>query len=119
MRAKFVAGVAGLCAIVVTLALISGYLFVPPSQAALHVQSHTASQAHASPTSHASPTASPHTYTGSSQEKLRDTFATLHYLHGPDGWTWNTGLSSHRLLAFYGNPLSDVMGPIGQYGDDQ
>jgi hypothetical protein len=119
MRAKFVAGVAGLCAIVVTLALISSHLLVPQSQAALHIQPHTASQASNSLTPHTSPTSSHHASSGSSQEKLRDMFSTLHYLHGPDGWTWNTGLSGHRLLAFYGNPLSDVMGPIGQYGDEQ
>ncbi|WP_220205693.1 hypothetical protein [Reticulibacter mediterranei] len=119
MRAKFVAGVAGLCAIVVTLALISGHLFVPPSQAALHIQPHTALQTANSLTPHTSPTASHHASSNSSQEKLRDMLSTLHYLHGPDGWAWNTSLSAHRLLAFYGNPLSDVMGPIGQYGDNQ
>jgi hypothetical protein len=38
-------------------------------------------------------------------------------LRGPDGWTWFTTFPAHRLVIFYGNPLSPVMGPIGQYGD--
>lgn len=43
----------------------------------------------------------------------------LRRLRGPNGWTWQTSLPDHRLVVFYGNPLSAVMGPIGQYGDDQ
>jgi hypothetical protein len=42
----------------------------------------------------------------------------LHQLHGPDGWTWFTSLPEHRLVIFYGNPLAAVMGPIGQYDDE-
>ncbi len=43
--------------------------------------------------------------------------ALRHRLLGPDGWTWLTGLPNSRIVAFYGNPLSSVMGPLGQYGD--
>lgn len=47
--------------------------------------------------------------------------ATLHAMsrsmQGPDGWTWRASLPDHRLVVFYGNPLSAVMGPIGQYSD--
>ena len=38
-------------------------------------------------------------------------------LMGPDGWAWLASLPNSRIVAFYGNPLSSVMGPIGQYGD--
>ena len=48
---------------------------------------------------------------------MQASLAQLHYLRGPDGWTWFTSLPSHRLVVFYGNPLSSVMGPIGQYSD--
>lgn len=43
--------------------------------------------------------------------------AVLHKMSGPDGWAWRTSIPEHRLVAFYGNPLSPVMGPIGQYSD--
>lgn len=43
----------------------------------------------------------------------------LRRLRGPNGWTWQTSLPDRRLVVFYGNPLSPVMGPIGQYGDDE
>lgn len=49
---------------------------------------------------------------------IRAALGQLHTLHGPDGWTWFTGLPEHRLVMFYGNPLSPVMGPIGQFSDD-
>ncbi len=46
---------------------------------------------------------------------------TLHSIslqrNGPNGWTWQTDLPNHRLVIFYGNPLSPVMGPLGQYSD--
>lgn len=51
-------------------------------------------------------------------ENLRDKLSVLHYLQGPNGWTWHTSLPEHRLVVFYGNPLSPVMGPIGQFSDD-
>ncbi len=41
---------------------------------------------------------------------------TLHSIslqrNGPNGWTWQTDLPNHRLVIFYGNPLSPVMGPL-------
>lgn len=42
----------------------------------------------------------------------------LHSMQGPNGWTWRTSPPYHHLVLFYGNPLSAVMGPIGQYSDD-
>lgn len=39
--------------------------------------------------------------------------------NGPNGWTWQTDLPNHRLVVFYGNPLSPVMGPLGQYSDTE
>lgn len=36
---------------------------------------------------------------------------------GANGWIWRAQLPSTRLVAFYGNPGSAPMGPIGQYGD--
>lgn len=45
--------------------------------------------------------------------------AQLHDLRGPNGWTWFTSLPEHRLVVFYGNPLSPVMGPLGQFSDDE
>lgn len=53
------------------------------------------------------------------QESWRDNIAKLHQLEGPDGWTWQVSLPQDRLVIFYGNPLSPVMGPIGQYSDDE
>jgi len=40
-------------------------------------------------------------------------------LLGPEGWTWLTSVPNSRIVAFYGNPSSAVMGPIGKYGDDE
>jgi hypothetical protein len=44
--------------------------------------------------------------------------AILRSREGPDGWTWQTNLPEHRLVVFYGNPLSSVMGPLGQFSDN-
>src|SRR5579859_1532997 len=41
----------------------------------------------------------------------------LRRFNGPNGWLWRTSLPDHRLVVFYGNPLSAVMGPIGAYND--
>jgi hypothetical protein len=49
---------------------------------------------------------------------LRDNIMQLHQLEGPNSWTWQVSLPEHRLVIFYGNPLSAVMGPIGRYSDD-
>ena len=40
-------------------------------------------------------------------------------MRGPGGWAWRTSLPDHRLVVFYGNPLSPVMGPLGQFSDDE
>jgi len=47
----------------------------------------------------------------------RENIMQLHQLEGLDSWMWQVGLPQHRLVIFYGNPLSPVMGPIGQYSD--
>src|SRR5260370_21786911 len=49
----------------------------------------------------------------------RSELLSLHKLQGPDGWIWQTSLPHNRLVIFYGNPLSPVMGPIGAYSDDK
>jgi hypothetical protein len=49
---------------------------------------------------------------------LLDEQAQLRKLRGPDSWIWRISLPYNRLVIFYGNPLSPVMGPIGQYSDD-
>ncbi len=43
--------------------------------------------------------------------------AQLRRINGPTAWIWHTSLPDHRLVVFYGNPLSAVMGPIGAYND--
>lgn len=50
---------------------------------------------------------------------LADDTTWLQRLRGPDGWAWLTSLPDHRLVVFYGNPLTPIMGPIGQYSDDE
>jgi hypothetical protein len=45
--------------------------------------------------------------------------AQLRKFRGPEGWIWRISLPDNRLVVFYGNPLSPVMGPIGQYPDDE
>lgn len=125
-RIKLLSGTTALlCVIVLVLALIIGRLFVLQSQAAPHIQRHARSQAQIKLTPHntssvaTTPTSAQDPSDDASLANWRDKLSTLHYLHGPDGWTWSTSLADHRLVAFYGNPLSDVMGPIGQYGDDK
>lgn len=50
--------------------------------------------------------------------QAQDEMAILRSREGPDGWAWQTDMPAHRIVAFYGNPLSSVMGPLGQYSDD-
>jgi hypothetical protein len=45
--------------------------------------------------------------------------ALLHQLLGPDGWMWKVALPADRLVVYYGNPFSAVMGPIGAYSDEE
>lgn len=45
--------------------------------------------------------------------------ALQHKVEGPDGWMWRVSLPTNRLILYYGNPLSPVMGPIGAYSDDE
>lgn len=55
----------------------------------------------------------------STNSARRNQIVSLHNLTGPDAWVWHTSLPAHRLIIFYGNPLTPVMGPIGQYADDE
>lgn len=59
----------------------------------------------------------PATTNTTTESNLRNNIMQLHQLEGLDSWTWQTSLPTHRLVIFYGNPLSSVMGPIGQYSD--
>ncbi|GAC1349265.1 MAG: hypothetical protein NVS4B9_36390 [Ktedonobacteraceae bacterium] len=43
----------------------------------------------------------------------------LHQFEGPNGWIWRTSLPNNRLVIYYGNPDSAVMGPLGAYADDE
>jgi hypothetical protein len=38
---------------------------------------------------------------------------------GANDWIWRIHLPDDRLVAFYGNPYSAQMGPIGQYSDSE
>jgi hypothetical protein len=53
------------------------------------------------------------------QQTMNGRLDQLRQLQGPNSWAWHTGLPQHRLVVFYGNPLSAVMGPIGRYNDDE
>ncbi len=50
-------------------------------------------------------------------QQAQDEMSIIRTREGPNGWAWDTNLPTHRLVVFYGNPLSSVMGPIGQYSD--
>jgi hypothetical protein len=58
---------------------------------------------------------------GASQPKMNlyDEMALLHRFLGPDGWIWKVALPADRLVVYYGNPFSAVMGPIGAYSDEE
>jgi len=60
-----------------------------------------------------------HHRSGNSNLQAVDDSFYVRKLRSSDAWAWNTNLPDHRLLVFYGNPLSPVMGPIGQFSDDQ
>src|SRR6266568_2539211 len=49
----------------------------------------------------------------------RDKLRELYKFPDPNNWIWRAGLPYNRLVVFYGNPFSPVMGPIGQYSDDE
>src|SRR5437660_12010815 len=52
------------------------------------------------------PSQTPDSDASPTRESLRDRLLALHSLQGPNGWTWHTSLPEHRLVVFYGNPLS-------------
>ncbi|HTK07453.1 MAG TPA: hypothetical protein VL485_09805 [Ktedonobacteraceae bacterium] len=53
------------------------------------------------------------------QQEMREELAWQRLFYGPDGWMWRTTLPTHRLVIYYGNPLSAAMGPIGSYDDTE
>ncbi len=57
--------------------------------------------------------------TSQPQMSLYDEMALLHQFLGPDGWMWKVALPADRLVVYYGNPFSSVMGPIGAYSDEE
>ena len=65
----------------------------------------------------ASPSATPQGQANNPPLDQDTQIALRRKLMGPDGWTWLSTLPTSRIVAFYGNPLSSVMGPLGQYGD--
>jgi hypothetical protein len=125
MRIKLLSGATALCVVVLVLALIIGRLFILQSQAAPqlppHIKPHPQIKLTQQSTSSVSTPSSqdPSDDASLANSNWRDKVSALHYMLGPNGWAWRTSLATHRLVAFYGNPLSDVMGPIGQYDDDK
>ena len=57
--------------------------------------------------------------TSQSEMNLYAEMALLHQFLGPDGWMWKVALPADRLVVYYGNPFSAVMGPIGAYSDEE
>jgi hypothetical protein len=65
-----------------------------------------------------SPTKTSSTSADQSSLNFFDQMVLLHRLLGPDGWMWKVALPTNRLVVYYGNPFSSVMGPIGAFSDD-
>src|SRR5438105_1704534 len=105
IKSLSLASMTALCAIVLVLALVVGRLFVLQSQAAPHLPQHIKPQINLPPkytsSVSATPISSQDPPDSASLASWRDKLSTLHYLHGPNGWMWSTGLSSHRLVVFY------------------
>src|SRR5260370_2279366 len=83
------------------------------------VTSQSTPHAHDAPTPTPRPIKTLNNGTTQSNIGRRSELLSLHKLQGPDGWIWQTSLPHNRLVIFYGNPLSPVMGPIGAYSDDK
>lgn len=107
-------------------ALFSSLLIIPLLLLSSCIGAPQAPQTHAAPRATTLSTEnSTHAISPTTQvDQQDDAILNMHALHlmsqqmnGPDGWLWHTDLPNHRLVLFYGNPLSPVMGPIGQYSD--
>ncbi|HJT58907.1 MAG TPA: hypothetical protein VJ761_20530 [Ktedonobacteraceae bacterium] len=81
------------------------------------------SQSHSQDTKSSKPAPSPTVITQAdstlSDPNTNAQLALQHRVEGPDGWMWRVSLPTNRLILYYGNPLSPVMGPIGAYSDDE
>ena len=104
-----------------TLTLIAMMLF---SSCGLPFQTTTAAIPTATDTPRPTPVARRGTATpaptgdsGASSTNLNNLLLYQRALEGPYGWVWRTSLPFNRLVIYYGNPLSPVMGPIGQFSD--
>ncbi len=53
------------------------------------------------------------------EQELHNEVVQQRVFHGPNSWVWRTTLPMHRLVIYYGNPLSAAMGPIGSYSDTE
>lgn len=108
------------CVLVAMLLLLLGYKLM--AEAAQSKQTAGVSRG-ATPTAPAkTPTATSRvtataTATATTATDTRGNITQLHQLEGLNSWMWQTSLPQRRLVIFYGNPLSPVMGPIGQYSD--
>lgn len=113
MHQKARLGLIGICSVILVLLAV---LLLLPRFALPSAQS----SAHKTPsTRHASTTPQVLKGNAATPDDPVDELAMLRTLRGSDGWAWHINLPEHRIVAFYGNPLSAVMGPIGQYSDDE
>lgn len=112
MYSKARLGLIGICVIILLLlAMLVVPRFVSPTQQPTSHKTTATSYAFSTPQSLKGNTTAP--------DDHEDELALLRTLRGSDGWAWHTSLPEHRIVAFYGNPLSAVMGPLGQYSDDE
>ncbi len=113
MHQKIRFGLLGVCSAI--LALLAILILLP------HFALPSArSSSHKTPlVKHASATPQVFKGNGTTSNEPVDELAILRTLRGSNGWAWHISLPEHRIVAFYGNPLSPVMGPIGQYTDDE
>ena len=56
---------------------------------------------------------------GAAASQLGDPLALREYRSGQYSWLWRVSLPQNRLVLYYGNPLSPVLGPIGRYDDPE
>src|SRR5579885_1528340 len=107
MHQKIRFGLLGVCSAI--LALLAILILLP------HFALPSArSSSHKMPSvKHASATPQVFKGNGTTSNEPVDELAILRTLRGSNGWAWHISLPEHRIVAFYGNPLSPVMGPIG------
>lgn len=111
MHQKSRLALVGICVVIlvsVAIALLRPRFALPVVQSSSHPKPSPGHTATATPA-----------HKGNTTDSQTDELAILRRLRGTDAWAWHTSLPEHRIVAFYGNPLSPVMGPIGQYSDDE